>query len=152
MDYGTKRTGLARGDELGLATPLPPVVLPAGEARWQALGEAVRRERPSALVVGYPLNMDGTAGPRAREVDAFIAELERRFGLPVERVDERLTSADAAEQLAAGGRRKHRLERFPGELDSRAAALLLQDFLDTRFPAPPLPLPGDEERPTERWT
>ncbi|MCC5807351.1 MAG: Holliday junction resolvase RuvX [Opitutales bacterium] len=138
IDYGEKRIGLAAGDELGIAVPLPAAVEPAPEARMARIGAEIGRRGVTELVVGYPYNMDGTVSAKAREVDGFIAELERRFGLPVHRVDERLTSYAAEEHLKAAGRRPKRKDirrhRRTGEVDSRAATLILQDFLDTRGP------------------
>lgn len=140
IDYGEKRVGLSAGDdELRLATPIPAAAESAPEARWAHLENEVARRRVGALVVGYPYNMDGSIGFKAKEVDAFIAELETRFGLPVHRVDERLTSRDAEARMnearPAKGRsqrsvRAKQKERRSGELDSRAATLILQDYLD----------------------
>ena len=136
IDYGTKRVGLAYGDELGVATPLPALLTADPAVRRARLGELVKQRRIQALVVGYPLNMDGTTGPRAREVDAFIAELERTFALPVHRMDERLTSHAAESTMSS---RERRDARQTGIVDSRAAAIILQDHLDQRLLAPPLP-------------
>lgn len=89
----------------------------------------IRERRIDTLVVGYPLNMDGSIGFKAREVDAFITELEKRFTLPVHRIDERLSS-HSVEQGLRGQKRKP--SRKSGEIDSRAAALILQDFIEER--------------------
>ncbi len=136
LDFGTKRVGLAYGDDVGVATPLPALVDAAGPARWARLEEVVRARRITDLVVGYPFNLDGSVGFKAREVDAFVAELEARFGLPVHRVDETLTSYAAEASIP---KKQRRDVRASGLVDSRAAALILQDFLDQRRPpeAPP---------------
>jgi putative Holliday junction resolvase len=89
----------------------------------------IQQRRAQALVVGYPLNMDGSVGFKAKEVDAFIEELEKRFRLPVHRVDERLSS-HSVEQGLRGQKKKP--SRQSGEIDSRAAALILQDFIEER--------------------
>jgi len=136
LDYGEKRVGLAHGDDLGLAVPLPAVLDPAGEPRWTRLGEVIRARRITDLVVGYPYNMDGSAGFKAREVEGFVAELTARFGLPVHLVDETLTSYAAEATL---GKQDRRAARASGRIDSRAAALILQDFLDQRVPPGPPP-------------
>lgn len=135
IDWGEKRIGLAYGDELGLAFPITPAVAPAKKERLRQIEAVVRERGIEAMVVGYPLNMDGSAGFKAREVDAFIGLLEKRFRLPVHRVDERLTSV-AAEGLSRESKRKP--DRKSGELDSRAAAILLQDFLDGATGGPAL--------------
>lgn len=138
IDPGTKRIGLAAGDELGLATPRPALTQGTPEARWAALIDVIARERAAELVVGYPLNMDDSVGPKAREVEAWAARLREATGKPVHLVDERLTS-HAAEATVA----KHTLRgvRASGLVDSRAAAMILQDYLDQRYP----PLLGAEE-------
>jgi putative Holliday junction resolvase len=131
IDYGTKRVGLAAGDDLGVATPLPALVDAEENARWTRLGEVIRQRRITDLVVGYPYNMDGSAGFKAKEVDAFAARLKGLFGLPVHLVDETLTSSEAESTIAKKDRRGL---RDSGLVDSRAACLILQDFLDQRFP------------------
>jgi len=102
IDYGEKRIGLSHGDELGFAFALEPAVDPDPEARFARIGEEIRRRRVAELVVGYPLRLDGSRSRTTDAADAFIAELERRFALPVHRVDEGLSSAAAAESLRSG--------------------------------------------------
>jgi putative holliday junction resolvase len=135
IDYGTKRIGLACGDELGLATPLAALVDADPEKRWTALGDVIRQRRITDLVLGYPYNMDGTVGFKAKEVDAFAERLRREFGLPVHLVDERLTSHEAEASIP---KQKRRDVRASGLVDSRAAAIILQDFLNQKLP-PALP-------------
>ena len=77
IDYGEKRTGLSYGDELGVALPLPALVGAEPEARWRKLTDTIRERRVTDLVLGYPYNMDGTAGFKAKEVEAFAAKLGR---------------------------------------------------------------------------
>jgi putative Holliday junction resolvase len=99
----------------------------------------VKQRRATDLVVGLPLNMDDTAGFKAKEVEAFAARLRAEFGLPVHFVDERLTSYEAEATIAKAKRRD---VRASGVIDSRAATIILQDFLNQRFPPP---LTGDGE-------
>jgi putative holliday junction resolvase len=146
LDYGEKRIGLAYADELGLAFPLPAATQGSEAGRLDAIAETVARRRVTALVVGYPYNMDGSVGFKAREVDAFIARLEARLALPVHRVDERLTTHAAQSALEEAGRKgkRDRKVRASGEVDSRAATLILQDFLDAReLASPSSPLASD---------
>jgi len=131
IDYGTKRVGLAHGDEIGVATPLPALVDADEAARWQKLGELIRQRRITDLVLGYPYNMDGSVGFKAKEVDAFAEKLKAQFGLPVHLVDETLTSSEAESSIAKKDRRG---VRDSGLIDSRAACLILQDYLDQEFP------------------
>lgn len=131
IDYGTKRVGLAHGDEIGVATPLPALTEPDEAVRWKKLGEVIRQRRITDLVLGYPYNMDGSVGFKAKEVDAFAARLKAAFGLPVHLIDETLTSSEAESSIA---KKDRRAVRDSGLIDSRAACLILQDYLDQKFP------------------
>ncbi len=138
VDYGEKRIGLAFGDELGVACPLPAATAGSLEERLRQIQGVIEQRRIDALVIGYPYNMDGSVGFKAREVDVFIAELEKRFALPVHRSDERLTTSQARAVGKPSGRKhpslkKVRKERASGHLDSRSAAIILQDFLEERL-------------------
>jgi putative Holliday junction resolvase len=135
IDYGTRRVGLAYGDELGLATPLPALVDADADKRWQGLLETIRRRGITDLVLGYPYNMDDSVGFKAKEVEAFAQRLREHTGLPVHFVDERLTSHEAESSIPSHKRRELRAS---GIVDSRSAAIILQDFLNQRFP-PSLP-------------
>lgn len=131
IDHGSKRVGLSFGDDLGVATPLPALRETDESKVIEALGGLIRQRRITELVVGWPLNMDDTVGPKAKEVERFAEVLRRTFGLPVHLVDERLTSAEAEATIP-----KQRLRdiRASGVIDSRAATLILQDYLNQRFP------------------
>jgi putative Holliday junction resolvase len=133
IDYGTRRIGLSYGDTIGVATPLPALVQSTPDQRWAALAGVIRQRRVTDLVLGYPYNMDGTAGGKAREVDAFAGRLRTEFNLPVHLVDERLTSFEAESTIHKAKRRQ---VRASGIVDSRAATIILQDFLDQKLPPP----------------
>lgn len=138
IDYGTRRIGLSYGDELGVATPLPAITEAAPEKRWAALAAIVRQRRATDLVLGHPLNMDDTAGPKAKEAEALAARLQAEFSLPVHLVDERLTSYEAESTIPKAKRRD---VRASGLIDSRAATIILQDFLDQQIPPTAIPEP-----------
>lgn len=127
IDHGSKRVGLSFGDELGVATPLPALVGLSPAALQEKLRVIVLRQGITDIVLGHPLNMDGTAGPKAREIETLAAQLQDGFGLPVHLVDERLTTCEAE---AAIPKKQRRAVRNSGLVDSRAACLILQDFLD----------------------
>lgn len=133
IDYGAKRIGLSYGDELGVATPLPALVDADADKRWIGLRETVKQRRITDLVIGYPYNMDDSVGFKAKEVDAFAARLKDEFKLPVHLVDERLTSYEAESSIPKAKRRD---VRASGLVDSRAATLILQDFLNQWMPPP----------------
>jgi putative Holliday junction resolvase len=142
IDYGARRIGLSYGDDLGVATPLPALTEADEAKRWAALGAVIQARRPTDLVLGYPFNMDDSVGFKAKEVDAFAARLHAAFGLPVHLVDERLTSYEAESSIAKSKRRD---VRASGIIDSRAATLILQDYLHDKFLLPPPE--GREEEP-----
>lgn len=129
IDWGEKRIGLAFADEVGIALPLPAAVEASKKARMRHIEAMIARCRAQQLVIGYPLNMDGSVGFKAKEVDHFIEVLKKRFALPVHRVDERLSS-HSVEQGLKGQKKKP--SRQSGEIDSRAAALILQDFIEEK--------------------
>ena len=129
IDWGEKRIGLAFADELGIALPFPAAVAASKKERMRHIESMIQQRRAQALVVGYPLNMDGSVGFKAKEVDDFIEELEKRFRLAIHRVDERLTS-HSVEQGLKGQKKKP--SRQSGEIDSRAAAMILQDFIEEK--------------------
>ena len=131
IDYGEKRIGLSYGDDLGVATPLPALTDASAAVRLEKLAALVSRRRITDLVVGHPLNMDDSAGFKAKEVEAYAARLEKQFGLPVHLVDERLTSYEAEQTIP---KHRRRAVRASGLVDSRAACLILQDFLERRLP------------------
>ena len=147
IDYGEKRIGLSIADDLGLASPLPAAVEPNKKERIRRIESVVRERRITDLVIGHPLNMDGTAGFKAKEAERFAELLRERLQLPVHLVDERLTSHEAENLLK---QRRRKISRASGEIDSLAAALILQDFLDRL--APPLePTPFPEDDDEDEW-
>jgi putative Holliday junction resolvase len=138
IDLGTRRIGLAFGDELGVATPLPALTQSDPAERRAGLLKIIRERRADEIVLGHPLNMDDTEGPKAKEAAAFAAELSAELGKPVHLVDERLTSYEAESSIAKSKRRD---VRASGIIDSRAATLILQDYLNQIFPPPEMGAP-----------
>jgi putative Holliday junction resolvase len=97
---------------------------------WPAIERVLAEYRPGILVVGYPYNEDGSPGAMAGPATAFAAELARRSGLAVARVDERYSSQEAAAELKqqrAAGTRRRRVQR--ADVDSLAAAIILERWL-----------------------
>ncbi|MGB0419413.1 MAG: Holliday junction resolvase RuvX [Opitutales bacterium] len=127
IDWGEKRIGLAFADELGLAYPLPAAIARSQKMRLQQIEQLIEDRKIDAIVVGYPINMNGSVGFKAQQVDAFIKLLEGRFRLPVHRIDERLSSHAVEQGLRA---QKKQVDRRSGEVDSLAASLILQDYVE----------------------
>ena len=108
-----------------------------------SLSEAAKRrgieaEQVAAIIVGYPLNMDGSAGPRATRTDEFMAELARRTAIPVRQWDERLSTKSAESVLIEAGTRRDKRREV---VDKLAAQIMLQNYLDAHGPAPDDPAP-----------
>lgn len=130
FDFGTRRIGVAVGD-LGQRSAHPLTTIDASdraasEAKITAL---VEEWRPARLVVGVPRYLDGTEHQMTRSARAFGRALSRRHALPVDEVDERLTSVDAEASLREAG--VDRLRRT-GLVDAHAAFIILRDFLEAR--------------------
>jgi len=131
FDFGLKRIGIASGDTLTrTAAPRAAVPAKAGQPDWDSITRQVRALQPALLVVGAPYNVDGSPGALAPAARRFATELEQRFGLPVNMVDERWSSLEAAEALKAqraAGDRRRRVTRE--HIDSAAAAVILERWL-----------------------
>lgn len=128
VDYGRKRVGLSFAEgELGIAVPLPAIVNQQAGSVFEKIGQLARERRIGEIVIGYPLHMDGRKGKRTDEVDEFIRGLEKRLNLKVHRVDERLSTSRVESDFKAMGRK---VSKKSGEIDSSAATLILQDFLE----------------------
>ena len=130
FDFGLKRIGIAGGDTLTRqAAPRAAAAVHRGVPDWAAITREVRALAPAVLVVGAPYNADGGEGTLLAAARRFAAELEQRFALPVQLVDERFSSLEASEALkarrAAGAR--GRIER--ADIDSAAAAVILGRWL-----------------------
>jgi putative Holliday junction resolvase len=131
IDAGERRVGVALSDESRLlATPLTVLDRAHGLAPvLDTLGQLSVREGVVQIIVGLPLNADGSQGRQARRAQDFARVASRVLGLPVEMWDERLSTQQAEEILRAQGRNLRRV-RQRGEIDAVAAAVILQDYLD----------------------
>jgi putative holliday junction resolvase len=132
IDYGSRRVGLAISD------PLQMIAQGAGTTEntpdlADRIATLALEQSVVAVVVGMPYGPDGEIGPKAREVESFIAALRAVLRVPVDTWDESYTSVEAARLLVAGGM-KQKERREKGRVDEMAARLLLQEFLDSRNP------------------
>ena len=128
VDYGDARTGLAVCDKLGmLAVGAGCVKCEGMKKTVEAVAAEAAKRKAEIIVVGNPINMNGTEGPRSEKCRAFAALLEEACALPVELYDERLTTVSAHRFLSdANIRGKKRKD----SVDELSATLILQDFLD----------------------
>jgi len=142
VDYGRVRIGLALADaETRMAQPLSTMERVNRNEDMRRLRELVREHGVKLIVVGLPLRLDGTRGEMAEEVERFAQRVRKQVGIPVEMVDERLTSWEAErlleevqgrfiheEKLAGGKKSKNVQARM--SVDAVAAAVILKEYLD----------------------
>jgi len=128
VDHGEKRSGLAICDpKETMALALPTHVMEGNDAA--AIAEIAKGRGAERIVVGLPLNMDGTEGPRAKAVRMFAEELKNAAEVPVEMWDERLTTAEGEARLRIHGLdRKERAKRK----DAAAAIVILETYMEKR--------------------
>ena len=130
IDLGDKRTGIAIGDDLTcIVTPhevLAIPIRPTHDRLLGAIGSCIDKFGPDALVLGLPLNMDGSEGPQALAVRVFGEALGAHTGLVIHYQDERLTSVDAEWTLDGSGKTRGQKKALR---DALAAAVILRDFL-----------------------
>lgn len=129
FDFGEKRIGVATGETmLKAAQALTTIETEVTETRFAEIGKLIVEWRPSLLVVGLPTHLDGTAHLLTHLSKKFAQRLEGRFNLPVIMVDERLSSAEATEQLSSAGVSAKAQKRM---IDAVAAQVILQSYFDT---------------------
>ena len=128
LDHGTKRIGVAVSDEMQMiATPLEYIPAEPFADFLARLKEIIREKEVELIIIGMPRNMDGSYGPAALKVQAFVAVLKDAITIPIKPLDERLTTVQAQRYLIQGNvRRDKRKEK----VDKTAAAILLQSHLD----------------------
>lgn len=132
LDYGTKTIGVAVSDGLGLtAQTVTTIRRTSLKADLAALGELVREYEAERFVVGLPLNMDGSEGPRAEATRKFADTLTQALGLPVELVDERLSTVAAQRTLLEADLSRAKRREV---IDQMAAQFILQGWLDAHRP------------------
>ncbi len=127
FDFGTRRIGIAVGQELTrTASALITLNSPDGGPDWAGISKLIEEWQPDALVVGLPLNLDGSESETARLARSLGNRLAGRYNLPVFTVDERLSSSEAEAILAEQGRFDK------ADIDKLAAQLILQSWLEAQ--------------------
>ncbi len=139
IDFGEVNIGVAVSDELHLlATPLEIIHRRADHSALDRLSQLVEEWRVTAMVIGLPLNMDGTAGHLTPRVLSFAGKLQKRIALPLHWMDERLSSLEAESYCKENrdpGKRSSAASNT--NFDSQAAAVILQRFLNGEDPSHP---------------
>ena len=132
FDFGSRRIGVAVGEtSTRIASPLGAIEAVANDARFEAIGRIVDEWHPKGFVVGRPKHAGGSEHAVARLAEKFARRLEARYGVPVQFVDETLTSAEAEASLKGMRTRAG----TKSDVDAFAAMLILQSYLDGMPPA-----------------
>ena len=127
IDYGDAHTGIAISDPTGFLAGYTPVINAyRPEAVAEQIAALAQEHQVEELVLGHPINMDGTRGPRSEKAHAMKALLEERTALPVTLWDERRTTIDAHQILMAGGKNAKKRKKV---VDAVAASLILEGYL-----------------------
>ena len=134
FDYGLRRIGVACGDTVSRsASPLETVAVGPGGPRWELIGAMIRDWQPDLAVVGLPYNVDDSESEMTRAARHFAAEVNRRYTLEVEMVDERYSSREAQARLKSEretGLRKRRLAK--SDIDAAAACVILERWFSEK--------------------
>ncbi len=127
FDFGMKNLGVAVGQRItATASPLATLRAKDGIPNWDEIAALISHWHAEAIIVGIPINMDGTDQPITHAARRFARRLHNRFHLPVYEMDERLTTVEAKHQIASQDQ-PHQLDSQP--IDSYAAKLILEDWL-----------------------
>ena len=131
FDFGTNSIGCAVGQSItGTAQGLPAFKAQDGIPNWEALAKVIGEWKPDLLVVGLPLNMDGSEQPLTQRARKFANRLNGRFNLPVELQDERLTTVEAkSEMFSGGGDRALKKDT----VDSISACIILESWFENQL-------------------
>ncbi|WP_114196215.1 Holliday junction resolvase RuvX [Edaphovirga cremea] len=128
FDFGTKSIGAAIGQEItGTARPLTSFKAQEGSPDWQKVEKILKEWQPDLVVVGLPLNMDGTEQPVTAQARKFANRLHGRFGVQIELHDERLSTVEARSHLFDRGGFKA-LDK--GSVDAASAVIILESWFD----------------------
>lgn len=131
FDFGTKSIGIAIGQEITTsANPLQALKARDGIPNWDEVEAIVKEWQPDLIVVGLPLNMDGTPQAVTYAAKKFANRLASRYGIPTETQDERLSTADARAQLFAQGGYKNLTK---GNVDNLSAKLILESWFEAQW-------------------
>jgi len=131
FDYGTKSIGVAIGQSLtGSANPLLSIKAVDGIPKWEEIGMLLEEWKPDLVVVGLPLNMDGSEQDMTQRAKKFANRINGRFGVKIATQDERLTTADAKARLFEMGGYKALTK---GQVDAMSAVLIIESYFESLY-------------------
>ncbi|MFH1594484.1 MAG: Holliday junction resolvase RuvX [Candidatus Omnitrophota bacterium] len=128
LDLGTKRIGVAISDDLGMiARALTTIERGSDEELFETLKRILKEESAGEIVIGLPLNMDGSHGPKAMEASSFAETLEKKLDRPVKLWDERMSTMEAERVMIEADTSRRKRKR---KIDKLAACVILQSYLN----------------------
>ncbi|GGJ02375.1 putative pre-16S rRNA nuclease [Shewanella hanedai] len=131
FDFGTKSIGIAIGQSLtGSAAPLQSIKAVDGIPKWEEIGLLIEEWKPDLVVVGLPLNMDGSEQEMTQRAKKFANRINGRFGVKIATQDERLTTADAKTRLFEMGGYKALTK---GQVDAMSAVLIIESYFENQY-------------------
>ena len=131
IDYGKRRVGLAKSDPSGMiASVLETIEIKSDRETLDRLAGFIAEHQPVALVIGYPLNEDGSTNDACENIDRFVEKLKNIYDGPIHKVDEFGTSEEAAGIIHAHGKRVGKKKKEKKRVDRLAAVIILQRFID----------------------
>ncbi|SQH75744.1 Holliday junction resolvase [Shewanella benthica] len=131
FDYGTKSIGIAIGQSLtGTGNPIGSIKAVDGIPKWEEIGMLIEEWQPDIVVVGLPLNMDGTEQEMTQRAKKFANRIKGRFGVKIATQDERLTTADAKARLFELGGYKALTK---GQVDAMSAVLIIESYFENLY-------------------
>ncbi|MBC8952040.1 MULTISPECIES: Holliday junction resolvase RuvX [Xenorhabdus] len=131
FDFGTRSIGAAIGQEVtGTARALSAFKANEGSPNWELIGKLLKEWQPDLVIVGLPLNMDGTEQPVTAQARKFANRLHGRFGVQVELHDERLTTVEARSHLFDHGGYK---ALNKGKVDAASAVIILESWFEQQY-------------------
>ncbi|MCL1089770.1 Holliday junction resolvase RuvX [Shewanella profunda] len=131
FDFGTKSIGVAIGQEItASATPLQSLKAVDGIPNWDQIGDLIKEWQPDLVVVGLPLNMDGTEQDMTHRARKFANRINAKFGVKIVTQDERLTTTDAKARLFELGGFKALTK---GQVDAVSAVLIIESYFENQF-------------------
>ncbi|MEE9302805.1 MAG: Holliday junction resolvase RuvX [Thiotrichaceae bacterium] len=130
FDFGLKRTGVAIGNTLtGLATPLCTLNSIDNHPDWTGIGALIKEWQPQTLVVGIPYLLDGKSSEMTVKAEKFSRQLAGRYALPVDTINEQLSSLEAEQRLKSSRQAGRKKKIKKEEIDQLAAAIILESWI-----------------------
>ena len=130
FDFGLARTGIAIGNTLtNIATPLCVLKSRDEKPDWEGISKLIKEWQPKRLIVGIPSYLDGSKSEMTQRTERFCRQLAGRYALPVETVNEQLSSLEAKQRLKQTRQKGRKKKITKGEIDKLAAAIILESWM-----------------------